>query len=122
MIYHLRKIKIVTVYNSPANNFTYKDLDKLFNARNFILILGIRSGIVTETIRRGHTLYKYCIKSNCSIIFPNKPTHYLINKMIPATIDVGFIKNVTLLADLMVLQELNSDHYPVFFTIGTTNI
>lgn len=38
--------------------------------------------------------------------------------MIPTIIDIGFAKNVTSLPDLTVLQELNSYHYPVFFTTG----
>ncbi|KAL2714429.1 hypothetical protein V1478_015614 [Vespula squamosa] len=35
-------------------------------------------------------------------------------------VDIGLVKNVISLADLMVLQEVNLDHYPVFFKIGTT--
>ncbi|KAF7387760.1 hypothetical protein HZH66_010527 [Vespula vulgaris] len=63
-------------------------------------------------------LYYHYTKEKKNIIFPNKPTHYPINKMIPTIIDIGFAKNVTSLPDLTVLQELNSYHYPVFFTTG----
>ncbi|KAF7389867.1 hypothetical protein HZH68_011724 [Vespula germanica] len=83
-----------------------------------ILILGIQSGIVTETIRDVTHFTNILLK--ITSIFPNKPTHYPINKMIPTIIDIGFAKNVTSLLDLTVLQELNSYHYPVFFTTGVT--
>lgn len=43
-----------------------------------------------------------------------------MNKMIPIIIDIGLVKSVTTLTNPMVLQELNSDHYSVFFMTDAT--
>ncbi|CAG5100732.1 Similar to X-element\ORF2: Probable RNA-directed DNA polymerase from transposon X-element (Drosophila melanogaster) [Cotesia congregata] len=117
-------IFITAAYNSPANNFTTQDLNSILGIGNKVLLIGdLNARHITwnnhVNNRRGLTLFDYTLTNNCSIIFPDEPTHYPTNNSTPTTIDIAVNKNVNNVSDLQVLHELNSDHTPVVLKLGS---
>ncbi|CAK9799282.1 Probable RNA-directed DNA polymerase from transposon X-element [Anthophora plagiata] len=117
-------VHIIVVYNSPKQNYTAKDLDKLLNISDKVILSGDLNARHTAwnchiNNSRGEILYKYTLNNNCSVMFPDEPTHFPENGTTPTTIDIGINKNVPNISDLQSLSELTSDHNPIVFTISS---
>lgn len=114
---------IISAYNRPSIQYTKNDLDILLNASNKILVVGDlnsrhKAWKCHINNKNGRTLYSYSQTNNCSIIFPEEPTHYPENGGTPTTIDIIVNKNIKNNSEPIVLNELNSDHRPLIFTLG----
>lgn len=123
----LNNVSIVVVYNNPRNNFKSKDLKYLLDVSNKVLLIGdLNARHYTWNCHvnnaNGTTLYKYSHENDCTIMYPNEATHYPTNSMTPTTIDIAVNKNVHDISQLVVKNDLNSDHRPVLLQIGDNTI
>lgn len=115
-------INIITVYNSSSKEFTSKELHKILETGKKIIVLGDLNARHQAwnchiSNKRGRTLYNYTANHNCTIIYPEEPTHYSENGTTSTTIDIGIIKNIAKIPKITVINELNSDHTPVLITL-----
>lgn len=109
-------------YNSPNKAYNTKDIDNLLKLGNRVLLLedlNARHQAWNCHInnKRGKLSYKYVLKNNCTIIFLDEPIHYPENGATVTNIDIGINKNITGLSELKVLNEMSSDHNPIFITL-----
>lgn len=116
-------IHLISVYNRPSIQYTKKDIDTLLKISDKVMVVGDlnsrhKAWNCHINNKNGRTLYSYSQMNNCSILFPDEPTHYPENRGTPTTIDIIVSKNIKNNSDPKVLNELNSDHRPVIFTIG----
>lgn len=114
---------IIAAYNRPSIQYTTKDLDNLSNVSDKVLLVGDlnskhKAWNCHVNNANGRTLYSYSQKNNCSIVFPDEPTHYPENGGTPTTIDIIINKKIRNTIEPIVLNELNSDHRPILFTVG----
>ncbi|KAM0734035.1 putative RNA-directed DNA polymerase from transposon X-element [Formica fusca] len=119
-------IHIIAAYNRPSIQYTTKDLDILLNVSNKVLLVGDlnsrhKAWNCHINNANGRTLYGYSQMNNCSIMFPDEPTHYPENGGTPTTIDIIINKKSRNITETIVLNELNSDHRPLLFKIGQVN-
>ena len=118
---------ITAAYNPPDNLMTDQDLDALVKLSNKTLTIGDfnarhRFWNNHQNNRNGNTLLDYTINNNVTIIAPDAPTHHPQNGMTPTYIDLTINRNVTQNLEPTVLNELNSDHLPVIFTLKNVKI
>ncbi|KOC58985.1 RNA-directed DNA polymerase from mobile element jockey, partial [Habropoda laboriosa] len=116
-------VHIVAVYSSPRIIYNSKELDILLNIGDKVMLVGdlnARHGTWNCHVSnlRGRILYNYSLNNNCSIMFPDEPTHYLENGTTPTTIDIALNKNAANVSQIHTLNELSSDHNPIAFNIG----
>lgn len=69
--------------------------------------------------KRGKILFNYTQQNNCSILFPDEPTHYPYNGTTPTIIDIVVNKNINYTSDVQVLHELCSDHNPIIIELAS---
>lgn len=115
-------INLIAAYNSPNKAYNTKDIDNLSSLDNRVLLLGDlnarhQAWNCHVSNKRGRLLYKYAFKNNCTVIFSDEPTHFPENGTTATTIDIGINKNITGLSELKVLNEMSSDHNPIFITL-----
>ena len=120
-------ITITAAYNPPDNLITNNDLDQLTSLSNSNLTIGdfnARHRFWKNHInnRNGNTLLDYATDNNIVIIGPEVPTHYPQNGTTPTYIDLILNNNVTQDIRATVLDELNSDHLPVTFTLKNVKV
>lgn len=113
---------IIAAYNRPLNHFTDADLQTLTNTANKVLIIGDLNARHTHwnchrNNRNGNTLNDFADNNNLGIMFPDTHTHYPNNNTTPTTLDIIINKNVTHITQPHAVQELDSDHNPVFITL-----
>lgn len=117
-------IHVIAVYNSPSREFTTQELEGLLNVGNRVVVMGDMNARHTSwnchtNNTAGRVLYNYSLKNNCSILFPDEPTHYPVNGTTPSTIDIGINKNVTGISNMHTVQDLSSDHNPIILILGS---
>jgi len=115
-------IYLIAAYNSPNKDLTTKDLDKLLNIGNKILLIGDlnarhQAWNCHVSNKRGRLLFRYALKNDCTVIFPDEPTHFPENGSTPTTIDIGINKNVLSASEIKVLNQMSSDHNPILVTL-----
>lgn len=116
-------IYLIAAYNKPSNSFSHSDLDSLLEVSNKVLVVGDLNARHTNwschrNNRNGLTLNSYIQNNNVTILHTDSPTHIPYNNGTPTFIDLVINKNVINMKKLQVLNELNSDHLPVYFTLG----
>lgn len=70
----------------------------------------------------GLTLFDLKTKSNMNILYPDKPTIYPLAGGRPSTDDIIINKNIADITEPEVMEDLNSDHYPILFKIHTGEV
>ena len=133
-----KNITIVSVYNSPVNNYKdcEGDLGKIFNFAPVILAAGDYNAKHTFWGSRvintfGRNLLKFCRDEDLIIHAPNEFTHYpditiqnpakpnqnSRKKPKPDLIDFAIAKNFPYNLNSKVMHELHSDHTPIIHYI-----
>ena len=115
-------VHIICAYCSPNKEFTYQNIESLINVGNRVLLVGDlnakhQTWNCNRNNRRGRVLFQYAQQNNCSILFPDNPTHHPWNGTTPSTIDIALNKNIRNASDIEVLHELSSDHNPIVITL-----
>ncbi|KAK2578341.1 hypothetical protein KPH14_002065, partial [Odynerus spinipes] len=116
-------IHFIGTYNSPSNSIKRNDLDKILATGSKTILVGDlnarhSSWNNSSDNSNGKVVYNYVVKNNCTILYPNEPTHYPTNGRAPSTIDIALIRNIKEISPVTVLHESNSDHNPIKFVLG----
>lgn len=111
-----------SVYCSPSVDFNGNCLNNIFETNNPIIIGGDlnaknRLWGCRGTNRRGTTLYNFSEQLNYHIDPPEEHTH-LSTHGLPEILDIFIIKNTNRASQPEVIQDLTSDHLPVFIEYG----
>lgn len=114
------KLTIFSLY-APQNTIDEESLDTLFRANKKIVVAGDlnsrhRDWKCLGTNKNGRTLKRYIDKKPYVLIAPDGFTHYPPNGDSPSIIDITLIKNISHV-NLELLEDLNSDHYPILIKI-----
>lgn len=113
---------IVNIYNSHESALNPNDLTTLMSLGHKVIILGDfnsknRQWNCYSNDRDGNILQKFLRKTNYILHFPqNSHTHFPYNNTTPSTIDLLISKNIAVEQPLAI-NELDSDHLPVFSII-----
>lgn len=113
---------LISVYNSPSNNFAELDIKKLINLGTKLIILGDfnarhKNWNCNTNNRNGITLNNVVLKNNVALLQTESPTHFPPNNTSPSYLDLVLVKNVKHISQPTTLCELDSDHDAVKFII-----
>ena len=113
-------IYLIAAYIKPSNSFSHSNLDSLLEVSNKVLVVNARHANWSchRNNRNGLTLNSYIQNNNVTILHTDSPTRIPYNNGTPTFTDIVINKNVINMKKLQVLNELNSDHLPVYFTLG----
>lgn len=115
-------LHIICAYCSPNAEFTDKHIQTLMNVGNKVIVMGDLNAKhnawnCQRNNKRGRVLYNYVQHKNCTVLFPNEPTHHPENGSTPTTIDITINKNCNQASNIQILNELSSDHVPITLTL-----
>nr|CAD7196221.1 unnamed protein product [Timema douglasi] len=118
-----KQIVFTAVYRSPAVPFTIEDLDKLTSRKDFLIAGDINCKHTSWNSRvsnqAGRTLAAQAETKNYTVLATNEPTYYPSNyRNLPDVLDIVLTDLDTLPEELETLNELDSDHLPVFGRIS----
>lgn len=109
-VYH--KVKIDTnEFDVLLKSNKYAILAGDFNANH-------TSWLCTTTNHNGKTIYDFLTNNNYCLFHPNGDTHIPDNKKTPSIKDFT-ISNKIMVQSINVINDLDSDHLPVIFTLNT---
>ncbi|KAK2577594.1 hypothetical protein KPH14_012705 [Odynerus spinipes] len=88
------KTYLVAAYNKPKNFFGNRELDLITNIGSKVILVGDLNARHTSwnnhsSNSQGTKIFKYILNNTCSILYPNKPTHYPSNGSTPSTTDIA---------------------------------
>lgn len=63
----------------------------------------------------GATLFNLRMKRNIEVHYSDSPTLFPLHSGLPSTADLVLNKNVIYVSKPKVIEDLNSDHYPIMF-------
>ena len=115
-------LTIITLYISPKNKISTKDLHMLTRASNKVLIAGDLNAKhqvwnCHNTNRNGRLIKNFARNKQCAIKAPENHTLFPYNNSRPSTVDLAIIKNLRNFESIETLNELDSDHHPILITL-----
>jgi len=88
-------IYLIAVYNSFNKDLTIKDIDKLLSIGNKILLIGnlnARQIWNCHVSNKRGRLFRYALRNDCTVIFPDESTHFLKMVPLPQSLTYDLIK------------------------------
>lgn len=120
------QIQFFACYNPPSKSLLADDLNVIFNPFQTVIAAGDFNAKHSEwgcraSNTRGRSLKDYADRNNVTIMAPDEPTHYHPSSGTSDILDIAVIKNVPMELDLLVSDDLDSDHNPVIMSLGELN-
>lgn len=120
------KMKIYAIYCPPKADIDEKELDHIMKGTIPTLCAGDLNSKNKEwkcksDNKKGKNLARYMENRNLTVLAPTEPTHTPPNGS-PDILDIAILKNITKNIECEVLEDLNSDHYPVIIEIKNSII
>lgn len=119
---------IYSAYHAPRFKFSQTYIDRLFDNSTPTILLGDLNckheawGCVKSN-PNGKRLLPMVNIHNLSIIAPDEPTHYSSNPNVtPDILDIGIFQNSPMPTYVKPMNELDSDHLPVFITFSDPSV
>lgn len=124
-------LAIISVYARPVINgrvnvINNVDLDELMNCAPKVIALGDFNakhqtwGCIASN-RSGRAIHEYINNKHLAVIAPQNFTLYPLNGGQASVVDFAIVKNYNSIASIETLNELDSDHLPVFLELGIAN-
>ena len=116
-------LRIFSFYSPPRKDLKLSRIRHFFDTATPTILAGdLNAKHIAWGCRvtnpKGHSLFKNAQKHNFTIEAPSQPTHFPGNpNYLPDILDIFVTRNVRIIEDPKVMDELSSDHLPVLLKI-----
>lgn len=115
-------IRFISAYHPPQRRLCECDLDAVLDSDSPTIIAGDLNAKHTDwnsrsTNTKGRVLQKYADDKDIVIMGPDEPTHFATCGT-SDVLDIAILKGVSLPCRITTVNELDSDHNPVFLFLG----
>nr|CAH7760526.1 unnamed protein product [Callosobruchus chinensis] len=113
---------LMAIYKNANIRISEKELDLIFGKHNKIIIMGDFNCRHTHwgnssNNYNGSVLNNYVEGRSDVRFYPDGPTHFPFNGSTPSVLDIALNKNVDNMSEISILNELSSDHSPIYFQL-----
>lgn len=118
-------LRLIGVYNSPANKLPVDEIVKLVNHQTPTIIFGDLNAkcnldIHSNTNRNGDLLDSAAEQGDVSVVAPSEYTRYDPSNRSPSAIDIAVTSGtkVNIISRIEVLSDIGSDHRPILLFLN----
>ena len=120
-------LTIITTYVRPQNKIDSKELQMLMNTSAKVILAGAlnakhQTWNCHNSNKNGKVIHKFINNGPYAIKAPDSHTLYPYSNILPSTVDIALIKNITNFRSIEAINDLDSDHHPIIITLSKTEI